>query len=444
MELRDLVVTPLFLIIIGFGAILVRPWFTDDVTRKYFLPALWLKIVGALALGFLYQFYYNGGDTFNYHTRGSRVVWETLIESPLEGLQLLFSQGGSHGELYSHTSRIVFFTDPGSYFVVRIAAFIDIFTFSSYTATALVFSLFSFFGLWYLFKAFYEYKPYLHKSIALAVLFIPSLIFWGSGLLKDTITLGAIGFLTYTIKKIFIDKNVRVRYVVVLLVSAYLAFQIKRYIVLCFFPAALIWIYITNLSKIASFAIRLVLFPVMIITALGSAYLASVWIGKNDARYSLDKIAVTAKITAYDIGFYTGKDAGSGYNLGELDGSFQSMIRLTPQAVNATLFRPYLWEVRNPLMLLAATESFFFFVFTCVVLLRLRLKIVRTFSDPYIIFCLVFSLTFAFAVGVATFNFGTLTRYKIPMLPFYALALILMNDYWNREIKTSRLESTEK
>lgn len=176
---------------------------------------------------------------------------------------------------------------------------------------------------------------------------------------------------------------------------------------------------------------------------LSSVYFASVWIGRNDRRYSLDKIAATAKITAYDIGFYSGKNAGSGYSLGELDGSFQSMIRLAPQAINASLFRPYLWEARNPLMFLAAIESLFFLTFTIIVMVRLRLKILKTFSDPYIIFCLVFSITFAFAVGVATFNFGTLTRYKIPMLPFYLMALILINDYRKREIKTSRLETTE-
>ena len=67
---------------------------------------------------------------------------------------------------------------------------------------------------------------------------------------------------------------------------------------------------------------------------------------------------MTAKITAYDIGYYTGRDAGSGYSLGELDGTFGSMIRLSPQAINVSLFRPYLWEVKNPLMLLSALESF--------------------------------------------------------------------------------------
>ena len=31
--------------------------------------------------------------------------------------------------------------------------------------------------------------------------------------------------------------------------------------------------------------------------------------------------------------------------------------------------------------------------------------------------------TLAFAVGVSTFNFGTLSRYKIPMEPFYLLGI---------------------
>lgn len=207
MELRDLVVTPLLLIIVGVAAIFVRPLFTDDITKKYFLPALWCKIIGALALGFIYQFYYNGGDTYNYHTSGSRIIWETLIENPADGLRLLFSGGGDDGKLYQYSSRIIFFTDPSSYFVVRIAALIDVFTFSSYTATALVFSVFSFLGVWYLFRTFYEHSPHLHRSIAFATLFIPSLIFWGSGLLKDTITLGAVGFLTYTIKKMIFEKT---------------------------------------------------------------------------------------------------------------------------------------------------------------------------------------------------------------------------------------------
>ena len=41
-------------------------------------------------------------------------------------------------------------------------------------------------------------------------------------------------------------------------------------------------------------------------------------------------------------------------------------------------------------------------------------------KDPNLVFCLVFSIIFAFAVGISSYNFGALSRYKIPCLPFYA------------------------
>src|SRR5690349_22378627 len=93
MESRDLIVTPVIIIIVYAAAYLIRPVLTDDVTRVYFFPALTLKIFGALALGFIYQFYYDGGDTFNYHTLGSRHIWEAIMDSPSNGMQLLFADG---------------------------------------------------------------------------------------------------------------------------------------------------------------------------------------------------------------------------------------------------------------------------------------------------------------------------------------------------------------
>ena len=144
---------------------------------------------------------------------------------------------------------------------------------------------------------------------------------------------------------------------------------------------------------------------------VGSGYYAVYLVGESDQRYSVDRIAVTAQITAYDIGFYSGKDAGSTYSIGELDGTFGNMIGKAPQAINVSLFRPYMWEIRNPLMALTATESILLLFFTLFVILKCRGKLIRTLNDPTILFCLIFSLTFAFAVGVSTFNFGTLARY---------------------------------
>ncbi|MFM7856810.1 MAG: hypothetical protein ACKO96_34000, partial [Flammeovirgaceae bacterium] len=88
MELRDLIVTPLAVIFISAFAYYLRPLFTDAKTKRYFLPALWLKMLGAVAVGVVYQFYYNGGDTYMYHTGGSRLFWQAIWESPLQGFNL--------------------------------------------------------------------------------------------------------------------------------------------------------------------------------------------------------------------------------------------------------------------------------------------------------------------------------------------------------------------
>lgn len=440
MDLRDFVVTPIFLILVYGVAYLIRPRLTDSVTRKYFFPALTVKIIGALAVGFIYQFYYSGGDTYNYHTFGSRVIWEAFIQSPIDGIRLWW--GDDSPDLYRYVSRIPFYHDANSFSVIKIISFFDVFTFSTYSATALCFALVSFLGMWFFFLAFYELFPHLHRWFAIAAFFIPSVFFWGSGILKDTIIMACLGVATFQIKRIFMDKRIKISSILILLVSLILSFGIKKYVLMCFVPAALFWIYAGNLFKIKSWVARLILLPSILIITFFTGFYAIQKIGESDPRYALDKIAETARITAYDIRYWTGRDAGSGYSLGELDGTIGSMLRLAPQAVNVSLFRPYLWEVKNVLMLLSSLESFILLFATALLLLSKPLNFFKAFSNPNILFCIIFSITFSFAVGVSTYNFGTLVRYKIPMLPFYIIGLVLIWNQLKSDRKLASLDET--
>ena len=101
------------------------------------------------------------------------------------------------------------------------------------------------------------------------------------------------------------------------------------------------------------------------------------------------------------------------------------MIRLAPAAINVSLFRPYIWEVRSPLMLLASLEGMVLFIFTLIILYRMLWYKINVLTRPAAWFSLVCSITFAFAVGISTYNFGTLFRYKVPLMPFYAILLVL-------------------
>ncbi|HYF70811.1 MAG TPA: hypothetical protein VD884_21905 [Ohtaekwangia sp.] len=444
MEIRDIIVTPLLLILVYGIAYLVRPYATDQVNRKYFIPGLSVRIVGALAVGFIYQFYYQGGDTFAFHTYGSRLIWNAFVDDPYKGVQLLFSDGEYIPDLYKYSSKIWYYRDPQSYFVIRIAAIFDLFTFSSYSATAVLFAVVGFTGAWLLFLTFYKIEPNFHRWLALSCLFIPTVFFWGSGIFKDTLTLAALGIATFFIHKLLVEKKYSIMAVIIILLSFWIIYSIKKYILLSFLPAIIVWIMARQMYKIRSLMLKLILVPVMILISGSFGYFTIQQVAADDPRYNLNKLAETARTTAYDIRYWTGKDAGSGYTLGELDGSFGSMISLAPGAINVALFRPYLWEVSNPLMLLAAFEGIVLFVLTIFVFIHSGRRIFRYLQNGDVIFCLLFSLVFAFAVGVSTYNFGTLSRYKIPLIPFYLIGIGLIYYYSKRDKKLNVLEETEK
>src|SRR5690606_35723972 len=257
------------------------------------------------------------------------------------------------------------------------------------------------------------------------------------------ITLAALGIATYCIYKVAIERKIQPKYISVIVICFWVIYSIKIYIILCFLPAVLLWIGIRYIAGIRQMVARVLLLPVGVACIVGLGYMAVRQVARDDPRYDLSRIAETARTTAYDIRFWTGKDAGSGYSLGELDGTLEGMLRLAPQAINVALYRPYFWEVNNPLMLLAAMESFVLLVITLYVLTQARMLAFRYILRPDVLFCLMFALIFAFAVGVSTYNFGTLSRYKIPLMPYFLVGLGLIYYYARKERKVEVLEETE-
>jgi len=426
MGIKDLIITPVYIILLSSVANFLRPYVTTKETRKYFLPALWVRFFGAIMLGVIYQFYYGGGDTFNYFTHGSKYIWEAFLDDPILGLKILLESGGGERmpETFQYSQHIWYYRDPRSFLVVKIVAVIDLLTFHTYGATALFFAAFSFSGLWAMYLAVAKMYKNNERWLAIAILFVPSVIFWGSGILKDTITLGALGWLTYASIGL-IDKGQYKNPLIWILTiaSSYLIYNIKSYILISFLPTAFVWIYWKYQSKIKNVALKLMIAPILLMVFALAGYFALDQVSAYDEKYSLDSFAQQAAITAYDIRYGWGARTGGdgGYDIGIPDGTLPGMLKLLPAAINVSLFRPYIWEVRNPLMLLSALESLVVLLLTLVSIFNGGLR--RAINDPFLVFSLVFSLLFAFAVGVSTANFGTLMRYKIPLMSFFLIFL---------------------
>jgi len=425
MEMKDLLLTPLYLGLIYALAFAVQGQVTNIYTRKYFIPALTVKLIGAIALGLIYEFYYKGGDTFNYFHH-IKIIQEAFGDSFSAGVKMLTAHGEYIPETIKYSSRMFWYRSAeAEYDLVRLGAVLAFFSFTTYTVIALFFAVISFSGMWAMYLTFLRIRPQLYKQLAYAVFFVPSLFFWGSGLMKDSICVGALGWLFYAFYKGVILRRQVSSMLLVGGLAAYVLFSIKVYILLSFLPPALLWVFNENSQRIRNAALRTIARPILIGTGLLVAVFAATTLTEGDAKYDVDNIGERSKITADYL--YGISQEGSAYSLGEQDGTISGMLKLAPQAIVVSLFRPFLWEVKNPIMLLSALESLFFLGFTGRILFRLGPQktiglIVRT---PVLVLCFVFSLVFAATVGIVSYNFGTLVRYKIPLIPFYVAGLLI-------------------
>lgn len=445
MEIKDFFITPVFIIIVYALAFFIRPSVTEKSNKRYFIPGLTLKIIGGLAVGFIYQFYYGGGDTFTYFNLGSKYIWEAFKDSPVLAVKLIFAGRDYVGDTFEYASKIYTYGDPSSYFVVRVAGVLDILTFHTYSATAVLFASISFSGLWALYHVFYRMYPKLHLQLAIAIFFVPSVFFWGSGILKDTITMGALGWATYAIYNLMIAKRHMLVAALLLLSSLFTIYTIKVYILLCFLPASILWIAYIRMGKVKNLILKIMVAPIILMLAGIGGYYSIIKVAENNPRYNIETIAETAEETARWIHYVSQREQGSAYSLGDFDYSPAGMARKFPLAVWVTLYRPYLWESHNIVMLFSALESFTLLLFTLYVFYRVGLTRVfgHVTSKPILTFCFVFAIIFSFAVGLTTYNFGTLVRYKIPMYPFFVSGLFILLSYSKRERKSREFELTE-
>jgi hypothetical protein len=191
----------------------------------------------------------------------------------------------------------------------------------------------------------------------------------------------------------------------------------------------LIWTVNNYTSKIQGSFVRASATPMFLLISSAFAYLILLMLSGQLGQYTIENLLEKAVVTQADLkaDYYK----GNSFDIGNLEPTVNSLLRHSHLAIEASLFRPYLWEANNLVMFLSGAENLWFLIFTLIILFKTR--IVGVF--PYFVkhhlltFALTFSIFFAFSVGISTSNFGSLVRYRIPILPFYMSSLYIINYY---------------
>ena len=433
----DGVMFVLWLTVIVTVALMIRKSrYRNDPAGRYLLPGLLVKIFGGVMVGLVYQFYYKGGDTTGYFLNSSALL-QIFLENFGDGVQMYFvdfhdlsyEDTALFQKYYNSGKFLVYWSDTNSYNVSRYIIWANALSLDTYYGTAILLASFSFVGVWALYRVFTIQYPEIAGRLAIAILFIPSVFFWGSGILKDSLTLSTSGLLVYGCFWL-LRSGYRSLWAYLLIISSgFLIYQIKPYVMFSLTPFLAIWLGLTIRQQLRSGLIRFSIVPLILVVVAGVGYLALTVAGTSSQRYSADRILSSAVEIKNDLtsGYYYSDQRGSSYDIGEFDESFLSQFRLFIPAVVTTYFRPFIWEVRNVMMFFASIES------TAVLLLFLSLLfrtgifnlIILTARNPFLLMCIGYSIFFGYIVGLTSGNFGNLVRFKTPSLPFFLAGLFI-------------------
>ncbi|MCD6018663.1 MAG: hypothetical protein K0S53_1784 [Bacteroidetes bacterium] len=431
----DLLLTPFYII----GAYIYAYWVTKKNIREkpeyaYFTKGLMVRIFGAIAIGVVYFFYYDGGDTTNYYQTSSAYAKLFLKDQDDFWIGWL-GDGSKHYFTFNESTGYPVYTpkDHHSFFVVRLLIPIVTLGFHSYFSTAVLVACFTYGGMWKLYQTFLMEFPNLKKEFAIACLFIPSCVFWGSGLMKDSFTLSAVGWFTYAFYHFFIKKQRKLSYGLYLFMSGFIILAIKPYIFFALLPGSILWLSNNMVKKINHGFIRLIASPVILGIGVLTGYIALDKMGDNLGQYKLDTVLDKAVVTQKDMKaeYYGGKT----YDIGDFDASIIGIISKAPIAIFSGIFRPGIWDVKNPVMLISSLENSYLLFLT--VFLLFKLKFLGFFTlirkNPMLLFCMLFSLFFAFSVGLTVANFGSLVRLRIPELPFFVAGIFMLRHLYEQQ-----------
>lgn len=397
---------------------------------RHFLWGLYAKVVGGVAFSLIYFYYYKGGDTIAYFFSALSMTHLATADF-IAFLKVLFGPNDlQHISLFSGLDvkplDYVYYDDR-TFMVVRFVSPLVLLSFGSYLITTLVFSSICYIGMWRCYQMMVGYFPTLTDRLAIAFLYVPSVVFWGSGIMKDTITLSAACWWVYCFDRVFFKKDRVVWNTFRLAVAAFLIIMQKPYVLIALLPMTVLWVLYYRVAEMRNALIRLAVLPLALILMAAGSYLALVKLGDKMGKFSLDQALETTVILQKDL--KRGEQYGQNYfDIGEFDGTILGGVKLAPKAINAALFRPYLWESPNIVMVLSALENAIIQFMTLWVIFRVgpRFILRAVMGNPLVMLCIVYSIIFAFMVGFTTPNFGALVRFKIPMIPFYLSGLFII------------------
>jgi hypothetical protein len=324
-----------------------------------------------------------------------------------------------------------------------ITAVLFFFLSDSLIGSSMVVALVAFFGKVAIARAVGEdLSPQNRRLVLAAAVLVPSVVFWSSTIAKEAVIIAFMGFALLLMRPAIAGQ---VRPLKLFAAGCCLVpvAMIKPYVLLPLSMALAAWFYWERSNrKGVSIAIR----PAYVVVAAVGVLGFFVVVGQISPQFAVENIA---KSTATSQSAGMRVEGGSNYQLREPveeEQGLKSQLVLAPIALPTALFRPFIFEVKNPMMLVNALETSVLLFLTIRLLVRGGFSQIRkaVMASPTLVFCLVFTIVMATPVGLATTNMGSLSRYRIPFMPFFVALVLILDAMFQRQPDRLRFAGLSK
>jgi hypothetical protein len=392
-----------------------RLWSLDKSSlKKFFWPALILKSIAGISLGLVYAYYYTVGDTFVYFLDGIKLA--ELARNDI-GTYLRFLWSGD--ESFDVWDQL-WYRQPRAMFLSKVTSVSCILSGENYWIISLHFSFISFLSAWTLTKKIVEFNNDARPGAILAFLFFPSIVFWSSGLIKESIAIAALFFLCFIFLKVWMHEKPGIAQWALATLSLWWLWNLKYYYLAIFLPVAITtliarYLYmklaVEKLPLKALLWIFLFLIPLLLVSILHPNFYLERFTQVVVASYN-DFLAISEP---EDVIHYH-----------SLNSSLLSILLNAPWALFSGLFRPMFFETHTVFQWFIALENLMLLVL--VISASTRIKQLMTSKHRLILFSIIiYTVVLCVFLALSTPNFGTLSRYRVGFIPFLVLVLCLEN-----------------
>ena len=338
-----------------------------------------VKLFSGMLLGYLYHKYYGQGDTIHLFELAKFYSYESIQNQPRE-------------KFFVWIISPIVWLSGGSYWI-----------------TSIWLSFIGFLACWYATVSLSETFNKIKLPIATCLLLVPSVVFWSSGILKDTVSFSCLVLSIALVVKFYRNQRLLFLDFILLILSLIVLFKIKHYLLITVLIFSSILIFSILLRRIKTKLKWPVAIAVLAIILISTQFI--------HPYLRVDRIVQTIYENNEAIASQTSPENRIIVLQNE---SLASLIDNVPISIYTGLFRPSLLDKTTSLGWVHKVENFILTVLLFLSLL-LIIKEKHEFDLPLLfssIFCIVLLGTL---LPLTSPNFGTLVRYKNAYFPFLLL-----------------------